>query len=186
MAYTIPTDEPENFTKGETVQWYKSFSDFEPADWTLTYTFRGNSAFDATATTSAGVFLVTLSSATTATLEEGNYWYEAKVTDGTSTYVVKTGNFTIKESLANQKAGYDGRSHAKRVLDAIENVIAGRASQSDKSIEIDGRKIDRLTPKELMQFRATYRAEYQAEQAEQLRKDGKAVQNGVFTRFIGN
>ncbi len=183
MAYTIPTGEPDSFTQGETVKWYKSFADFEPADWTLSYNFVGPSTFTVTATTSGGVFLSTISSTDSASYADGDYYYQAQVTNGTETYVVKNGTTTILATLANEKAGYDGRSHAQKVLDSIEAVIEGRASQSDKEIEIDGRRIDRLTPRELMQFHSAYKAKVRAEKNAERRENGEPARKGIYTQF---
>lgn len=75
------------------------------------------------------------------------------------------GKLTVLPDPAAAGAGYDPRSHAKRVLDSIEAAIEGRASKTDlKTTLADGRSIERLSHKELLDMRDAYAGKVQREE----------------------
>ncbi len=53
----------------------------------------------------------------------------------------------------------DVRSHAEKVLDAIEALIEGRATKDVTSYSIAGRSLTRMSPDELVKWRSHYRNE---------------------------
>ena len=71
---------------------------------------------------------------------------------------VDEGRTEVVVNFANTNA--DVRSHAKKVLDAIEAVLENRASQDQMSYSIAGRSLSRMSIDDLMTFRNRYRAEY--------------------------
>ena len=75
--------------------------------------------------------------------------------------MVDSGRTEITINLANTNA--DLRSHAKKVLDAIEAVIEGRATIDQSSFSLGGRSLSRMSVEELMTFRDRYKAEYMKE-----------------------
>lgn len=114
----------------------------------------------------------------------GDYQWQIVATKTTTRYTIATGIVTVTDNIAGRTAAYDNRSHAKKVLDAIEAVIEGRASASDQSYTIAGRSITRIPLQELMRLRAQYKAEYDAEVATENIKMGLASKNKIYTRFI--
>lgn len=129
-------------------------------------------------------FKFTAPAATTAAYKEGVYQWQLTATKTTDRYTIATGIITLKDNIGSRSALYDNRSHAKKVLDAIEAVIEGRASATDQSYTIAGRSITRIPLQELMRLRAQYKAEYDAEVATENIKMGLASKNKIYTRFI--
>src|SRR6185436_18757049 len=118
----IPTNEPEEMRAGVTWEWRREdlSTDFPASGgWSLKYWFKkegavpGNFSIDATA--SGAFFAVSVLAATTA----------AFVTKATDIRQVDTGRMVILPRY-DQVANLDDRSHARKVLEAIEAVIENR------------------------------------------------------------
>lgn len=78
---------------------------------------------------------------------------------------VDRGTLTVLPDPAAAGASYDPRSHARKVLDALEAAIEGRASKTDlETTFTDGRSIKRLSHKELLDMRDAYAAKVRAEE----------------------
>ncbi len=185
MTAQVPTREPDRLSAATTWTWRRDDLGIYPAPtWTLRYQFTNaaaNFTFDAAADGSA--FLVTRPVAETTTRAAGTYSWAARVTDGTSTYEVGRGTLVVLPSLSSG----DARSHARKVLDAIEAVIEGRASRSDLSytVSVGGsmRMLTTLKPDELASFRNQYRAEVRAEEERERIAQGRPGRRRILTRF---
>lgn len=167
----ISTTEPIQFTAGDTVRWCKFLEDYLAGDgWVVTYALRGASVIDLTAAASGDDHLITITAAESAEFAAGNYWWQSYATKAGERFQVDTGNLTIKENLAAATT-FDGRSHVKKVLDALEATIAGKASRDQLSYSIAGRSLSRMSAEDVITWRDKYRAEYQQEvKAEKIRK----------------
>jgi len=182
----IPLNEPESFTEGDTVKWRRSLPDYLPGDgWTLTYRF--GRADEATITVTGSdngdqTHLISISPAVSATFVQGVYYYQASVSDGTDRYTVASGNVLVTPDFASVE-NPDTRTHARKVLDAIEAVLEERATQSQLSISVAGQSITMLSPEELIRWRSVYKAEVDSEErAERIQQGlgGKRIK----TRFV--
>jgi hypothetical protein len=177
MARSIATSEPEKFLAGETVKWTKSLSEFTPAEGAvLKYSIRGAQKLDITCTTSGADFLATLTAAQTAALNTGTSaltcWWQSYVELSGERFKIADGQFTVDPDLSDINAAYDGRSHAKTMLDALESLSEGKASLDQKQLMIGDRQITRLTPKELTDWTEHYRAKYESELRKWRRDNG--------------
>lgn len=76
------------------------------------------------------------------------------------------GEFEVRQNPATATQGYDSRSHARKMLEAIEATLQGKASDDQKAYTIGSRSVDKFTPKELEAWRDYYRREVAAENAE--------------------
>ena len=94
---------------------------------------------------------------------------------------VDEGRTKVVVNFANTNA--DVRSHAKKVLDAIEAVLENRASQDQMSYSIAGRSLSRMSIDDLMTFRNRYRAEYLREIKLARIKNKQASGNTIKVRF---
>lgn len=178
---TIPQKEPDFVTAGDTVSWQRSLPDYPAsAGWVLSYALRGPSAIDITADTNQ---TINVSSGTSANWAPGSYFIQGVVTLNGERHTVYQDRITIKPNLAAAGANYDGRSHAKRVLDTIEAVIEGRASKTDLQMEIEGTKISRMTHEQLLSLRTYYRNEYRAELRREKVASGKGSGRRILVRF---
>ncbi len=184
---TIPSTEPTVFTAGDTVQWTRSdLGDYPATTWTLTYTFYNISkSFSVTATASGTGFAVTIAKATTAGYTAGDYKWDAYVTDGTSRYKVDSGYCTVKADTGalTGGTGYDYSSTIKKIFDAIEAVIYGRASKDQSSYTIAGRTLERTPIADLIRLRNFYKSELERELAAEAIERGDAPKGKIRIRF---
>jgi hypothetical protein len=129
MAYTIPTTEPLSPRAGDTWQWTRSLSDYPADTWTLTYTaWNASAAITITASADGTDHSVSVPSATTGAYAAGRYDWTARVTDGTDTFTVASGTWQILPAVG---AAMDTRSHARVMLDGLNALLEGRASDGD-------------------------------------------------------
>ncbi len=93
----------------------------------------------------------------------GTYAYsiKAKRIADNATRTVESGNVIVLADPATQ----DTRSHSEKVLEAIEALIEGRATKDVASYSIAGRSLTRLSPDELVKWRAVYRREVAVQRA---------------------
>ena len=162
-----PTQEPDTLVVGDRWVWRRDdlVSDYPLDEYALEYRFiedsTGNTnAFTIAATEAESTYLVEVASAVTASLTAGDYQWAAFIirSSDNQRVVIDQGRTEILPNLQNTTA--DLRSHAKKVLDAIEAVLENRASQDQMSYSIAGRSLSRMSIDDLMTFRNRYRAEY--------------------------
>ncbi len=166
-----PTAEPAKLVAGDRFAWKRDdlATDYPPSTFALTYEFHddsgggGNKKFTITATEADDTYYIEVGSSTTASYTAGDYIWEAYITRSADSerIMVDSGRTEITINLANTNA--DLRSHAKKVLDAIEAVIEGRATIDQSSFSLGGRSLSRMSVEELMTFRDRYKAEYMKE-----------------------
>ena len=186
-----PTQEPETLVVGDRWVWRRPdlVPDYPTADYSLTYEFHhddgggGAHQFTITATETADDYIVEVPSATTATYNSLQYKWYAFITrtSDSERVTVDNGMTFIVDDYANTNA--DQRTHTKKVLDAIEAVIEGRATRKEASYSIAGRSLS-LTPiTELLQLRDRYRAEYFNEIAKARVQNGKPTGRTIKVKF---
>lgn len=187
----IPVREPSDIVAGDTIKWYRLdlTGDFPATDgWSLAYTLRlrsgtGNKIAIAAAASGDG-FLIAVAAATSAAYPAGEYELEGYVTKSTERYRVYLGTCLVRPNLAGEADGaHDSRSHAERVLDAIEATIEGRASNDQLEYTVAGRSLRRMAFAELHAFRSLYRAEVAREkEAERIRR-GLGSRRNIYVRM---
>ncbi len=187
MAATIPTKEPDIFVVGDTVKWNRTdLSDYPATTWTLTYYFYNSSkSFSVAATADGSTYSVVISATTSAGYTAGDYKWDAYVSYGTERYKVDTGYVTLK---ANSGAltggtGYDYSSTIKKIFDAIEAVIYGRASKDQSSYTIAGRTLERTPIADLIRLRNFYKSELERELAAEKINLGDTPAGKIRVRF---
>lgn len=171
---TVPTTEPTTIRAGDFLTWTKTLNDYPAnAGWTLVYTFiNGSSKLTINASASGADHLVSVAASASAVYAAGNYSWMARITKGAEVYTVDTGSIQILPNLAALST-FDGRSHAKVMVEAIEAAIQGRASSVQLRMAINNRSIEYLSPTELIKWLSFYRAEVAKEaQVETIRKTG--------------
>jgi hypothetical protein len=180
MAQTIPTTEPTSARCGDTWQWRREdLADFPASLWTLTYYFRSATAkFDVVASSDGAKYAVTVAKATTAALVSGVYDWLAVLESATERFEADAGRFTLLPNLAKD-ALHDGRSFARRMLEAIEAALESRATGDQLDMISAGtgdRNISRDKDR-LMQMRTQFKAEVKAEDDKQRLRNGGAARN---------
>jgi hypothetical protein len=155
--------------------------------WTLKFTAVGKLGIltitAAADTDNADDFKFTAAAAITAAYVAGDYSWQLTATKTTTRYTIAEGMVTLLDNIAGRTALYDNRSHAKKVLDAIEAVIENRATVDQMSYQIAGRQLSKTPIPDLMQLRSLYRNEYEGELAMVRIASGRASGRKILVRF---
>lgn len=167
--------EPLEVAAGDTIQWKRSLPDYSAADgWVLKYALRGPAIIDITGTADGSDHLIGVDSANSSSWAAGDYVVQGFVEKGTERFTVYSGRVKITPDLAALSSGtYDGRSHARRVIDAIEAVIEGRATRDQQEMWIDGERLVRTPFEILIQIRNRYRRELGTETRREGSRQGR-------------
>lgn len=181
----LQSNEPLSLVAGDRWQWRRDdLSDFPASAWTLTYYFKSPTAqFNVAATASGEAFAVDVLPETSAAIAAGIYEWRAYVSISGDRREVDRGVLTVDVNFASS-AIIDTRSHARKVLAAVEAVIEGRATKDQESYSINGRSLTRTPIDQLLQLRKTYLAHVQAEDAAARRQAGQKSGNTINVRFI--
>jgi hypothetical protein len=181
---SIPSDEPDTITAGDTAKWTKSLSDYPASTWTLTYYlveqgFAGT-GINFVATASGNSYLVTVAASVTAGWKPAKYRAFARVSSGSEKYTVWQGQIEVLPNLASPE---DYRSHAKKMVDALEEMLLKRAGKELLECEVEGQrftfKSDESARKELVFWQGIVAGEIAKENAAQ----GRPTNQRVLTRF---
>lgn len=137
-----------------------------------------------TITGEGDIYRISVTAAATALwISPGMYWYSILLKNAPHVYQVESGTVEILRSLSAISATYDGRTHAKRTLDALEAVIEGRATHGELSYTIAGRQISKIPVPDLLTLRDKYKTMYNEElKAEKLAK-GENIGGKIYVRF---
>ena len=183
-----PTTEPATLAVGDRWTWRKALTDYPAASYTLTYAARQHAetpnTIAITATDDGTDHIVEVSRATTAKYEPGTYEWVAYITrDSDSERIgVARGTWTVEPNAAAD--GADPRSHAKIMLDKLEDVIQGRADRQILSgYSLGDRSLQYASLAELRDARDAYRAEYLREVRQERIARGLNPGTSVGVRF---
>lgn len=176
------TEIPALLTAGDAVELELGLSSAFPADvyeMVLNARLNGGSG--------AGADILSVTFAASGTLQTGTLdttdktagaWsWSLRATNGGVTQTVARGTLNI---LADP-ASADARSHAERMLDAIEALLEGRATKDVNSYAIAGRSLQHMTAEELMNWRSHYRAEVKKERGRGIPNGGRKITLARFT-----
>lgn len=139
MTTDIPTTEPTSIQAGDTVKWTKSLADYSAAEsWVLSYRLVNRyDNYDISTTADGAAHAVTITAATTAAYQPGEYTLLGWVTKAAERYSIPSTNIVIHPDLAVLEH-YDNRSQAKQALDALNEGLvryAGNAWKQSYTIE---------------------------------------------------
>ncbi len=178
----INTQLPPSIIAGDTISWTVYDSDYPATQgWALTYTLiSATDRYAVTSTPAGDSHFLTIPAATSATYTAGVYSWRAAFAKSGYRYTTGMGHVTVQPDPAGAA---DLRTHVKRVLDAIEATIEGRAAAGDQELTIDGTRLVNMTALELLSLRAHYLAEYRREQQVDRLLSGKNSGRKIVTRF---
>lgn len=95
--------------------------------------------------------------------QPGTYYAQLTRSDGA---VVGTEQITMVQNLATAPADFDPRSQAEQTLDAIDAMLAGRATAQQRKVQLGDKSIEYSTLAELMEWRAHFQKEVRKERGE--------------------
>lgn len=155
------TEIPTHFVISDSLVIELDRSDYPAADYSLQLVFISPSHKQAVDSVSTGsTHLLTVD---TSGFSSGRVDYQLRVKGPDSfKQVIESGVLIAKTDLFAVET-FDGRSHVKKVLDALEAVIEGRASKTVLSKNFDGFEEQHLTHDELIRQRDIYKEKYFAE-----------------------
>lgn len=182
----IPSSEPASVVAGDTLAWKLTLGDYPASSgWVLSYALRNDqAAIDITASASGSDHLVSVPASTSKTWRAGSYAWSAFVTKASERYTVGNGTIIVAPNLA-VGGPVDSRSHARRVLDAIEAVLERRATKDQEEFTIGDRSLKRTPLAELIRLRSVYRGEVRREQQALDIAAGRDSGNRILVRFGG-
>jgi hypothetical protein len=161
VSAEIPSTEPAALRIGDTWKWTKSLADYPATSWTLKYRFKtAAGGFEVTASASGSDHAITVAATTTAALAAGDYGWLAWVESGAEKYTVGAGTVELLPDYraADATAGLDDRSHARKMLDALEAWLESR-DPAVAEYEIAGRRMKYVPLPELVRLRQRYATE---------------------------
>jgi hypothetical protein len=183
-----PTTEPDTLIAGDRWAWKRSdLTDYPVASYALKYSARlegdGTDEIEISASESGTDYIVEVAAATTANYTAGVYHWQAYITRSSDSerVTIDSGTFEVKPN--RDAATDDPRSHVKKVLDAIDAVIEGRASKDQESYSIEGRSLSRTPLADLVEFREKYAALYAQEQKEEAIANGEGHNGKILVRL---
>lgn len=184
--------EPLSFIVGQELIWEKRVDNyackidgFKIDEFKLLYSFRSSAhMFDVEATAGNDHYLIKIPSSKTMAIKPANYWWQAMLCSSLQdvVHIIAEGQILAKPNLALLEE-YDGRSHAQKILEALEDTLLGKASRDQMGYSIAGRSISRLAPAELLKWRDLYKAEYARELKQERLKQGLGVNSNIKVRF---
>ena len=180
----IPSTIPETIHVGDTITFTRSWSDYLPPTWTLTFYMvkddgSGSYKFEA-ADNGDGTHLVTISAANSAKLTVGVWGFTERVDDSSTYTTVNSGALKVVPDLS---LASDMRSHAKKALDAIEAKIEDRATRDQEAMRFGDREIRHTPMTDLIVLRDKYRAEVKLEEQADRVARGLSTKGKIVTRF---
>lgn len=146
--------------------------DMQALAWSSVLLLRGPVSRDFDADREGSSFAFDLGHAETATLPAGVYAYSIRATNGDAKVEVESGTVEVLADLAAATAGYEARSQAAIALEAIDAVLAKRATMDQSRYKINNRELDRTPIPELLRLRTYYASKVSREKAQ---ADGKSV-----------
>lgn len=126
--------------------------------WAVSVYLRGPSSISMTAAAEGSQHRFRQTLSETANWAAGDYWYTLRAVDSATGDMVEVenGQVTITPDLINAAAGFDGRTPNQIALDAIEAVIAQRATLDQERYRINNRELYRTSIPDLLKLRDHY------------------------------
>lgn len=177
------TELPQRITVGDTVTWDETLTQYPASDsWVLSYNFTSPIAQFSSSHAIVDVDNHRITIDTTE-LDPGRYQYTKKVTDSSETFTIERGEVEVVPDFSADTSGVDRRQYAEIALEAIEAMLAGKASKDQTSYSLNGRALSRYSPAELNEWRATLRVEVRDIREKARRASGGKSHANVRVRF---
>jgi hypothetical protein len=157
---------PQTLVVGDIWNWKREdiVSDYPPASYTLTYSFRllSSAATEialsgSVITESATAYTISVPDSTTVGYTKGDYTWQEYISNGTDRIVLNTGFVTLEPNLDADTS--DPRSYWQEVLDDCNATLKARAGRDQSSFSIAARSLSRDQIESMMTLRD--RAQYE-------------------------
>lgn len=174
----------DRIVAGDTLDFVTSLPDYPAATYTLKFRLvprTSGTAIDLTCTASGDDHRCAAAASTTATWSAGAYSWFSWVEMSGERYQVADGVCTVLANPATATT-YDSRSQAEVALDAVEAVIANRATLDQKAYTIAGRSLERMAVGELLALRSALRTDVLRERSAKAVAQGLADPRRIYLR----
>ena len=185
---------PSLFRAGDTVRWRDPAGvnwlneSVTNTDYACKYYLRANVSGEAkeivgTAYGNGWEFVIT--SASTSTMDAGNWWFQARATKTGDEITLYEGQIEVKAQLTYEgtPGAYDGRTQAQKDLDAVTAAIRAIISDKAASYTIGNRTFTRLNLNDLRMRESQLKAEVVRERKANMIANGLGNPHNLFVRF---
>jgi len=159
MSHTIPTALPKSLVAGDSWQWDKSLSEY-PASEGYTYKTKlilkntTGTVIDISSDANGDTHEVRVSAEDSNAYEAGAYRFNEYVeSDAGERFTLKIGDITV---YPNPETATDIRSYYEKIVEMIDAVLLGEATDNVKSYTIKNRTLAHYDITELKELRAMY------------------------------
>jgi len=146
--------EPKKINAGDSRKWSVCMASYPATDWVLAYSIVNATTKltieGAAVVTNEERFDVTITSPVTASWAPGNYRLIGYMSNGDERHTIYDEPLRIDPDVTSMA---DRRSWAEKTLEAVEAVIANKATSDQSSVSFEGRSLARYTHTELILFR---------------------------------
>lgn len=156
---------PDKIGAGLTFDRLLTLTAFPAPDWSVSLLLRGRSAIDLVAAAEGSQHRLRADAATTTTWAPGDYWYTLRAVRAGEVVEVEQGQMVIAPDLAAVTGDFDGRSQAQIALEAIDAVLAKRATLDQERYRINNRELYRTPIADLLKLRSCYAEQVKREKA---------------------
>ena len=180
---------PKQIFAGDSVTWFdypttnNAGITIDSAEWTLTYQLRGPAQITKAAVADGSGWRTQLTTTDT-TIAAGVYYWQAIASKAADRFTLGTGQVEFKPNLAVSLPSYDGRSQARKDLEAVQAamraMIAGGGVQA---YTIAGRSLQKMSMADLMTFESKLKVEVNREEKANALANGLPNPNNIFVRF---
>lgn len=173
---------PARLAAGDTLKFIQSAPDHPASDgWALQLTLvNAEARHTAISTPLDGSHLIQVAASVTAQWPPGVYTARIRATRLGEVHTLAASSITIEPGF---EAAVDGRSRARRMLEAIEAAVEGRASADVASYTINGRSMSKIPLPELLALRDRLRVDVMREEAVERAKAGLQPRGRISVRF---
>ena len=190
MPDDIPNNEPDILIAGDTATWRRTLGKYPASDgWVISYALAQQKTglqIKIPGTADGDDHLVNVPAAQTAAWSDGDYAGAGYCTNAATgdRFTIWRGTITVAPDLAGEDPG-DPRTHGRRVLDSINAVLEGRASQEVLEMTIEGTVLRKATVADLLLLRDRYVVIVRKEEDRQKIASGRRTGRRILTRFKG-
>ena len=188
MAKTL-TRVPDKINAGDSVEFILTESDYPASDsWEVTLVLINKDSKETfTSSADGDDHKFTLLPADTQDIKPGEYYWKTFVADGTDRFNTGEGRLEVVPDISSDDIkSRDLRSHVKKVLDAINAKLEGKASEDELSLSIDGQSLSRFSHSQLLDFKSEYEEMYSVELRNERRNQGRNTRKTRKIRFTDN
>jgi len=186
-AVTPPYYEPSVIVAGDNVAWLRTFQDYTPVNYTLSYALMppAGVVIGITAADYGDHTTFSVNVAGTVTVKWGptDYLWQAYMTDASANRTTLfSGRLTIQPNFATAVV-QNYQSVVKQTLDALYALIQGKATSDQQNYTIRGRSLSRMQPKELLDWLDFYEELYDREIREEAAAQGRGNKGKITATF---